>query len=380
MTSKPENVGDTKNKKTTNRIQSIRDKLNKKAGMNIAFNLNDPLNPTNVKMWIPTGSRWLDSIIASPDLVGKKRGGIPSGKVVELSGLESSGKSYMALQIAKNAQAMGFDVVYFDSESSLDVAFCSRIGLNVDDLIYTQATTVEKVFEIVEELLAETTKPILFIWDSYALTPSEFEVAGGFDPQKNVAVKARVSALGLSKLVTPLANVNSSFLVINQLKTNIDVGNPHAMLSEPYVTPGGKALVYAASLRIWLTRRKAKKWFIEDENGDRIGSDVKVVLKKNRFGQENRSCNFKILWGDPDNVSIYDEESWFDAIKPSRHLKGGGAGWWKLNYVEQLDKDTEVEHEKFQGVEGFLKKLKAEPKFKKRVLEVMDEVVIFRKP
>ena len=107
----------------------IRKLLNKTAGQQISHNLNKD-NPTNVKEWIPTGSRWLDSIVCRGSLAG-----IPVGKVTEIAGLESTGKSYMAAQVAANAQKMGIQVVYFDSESALDSSFLERSGCNVDDIV-----------------------------------------------------------------------------------------------------------------------------------------------------------------------------------------------------------------------------------------------------
>ena len=101
-------------------LKEMRNLVNKKAGTEIAYSLAGE-NPTDVRKWIPTGSRWLDSIICKGKL-----GGIPMGKVVEIAGQESTGKSYMAAQIAANAQKMGIDVVYFDSESAIDSVFLER--------------------------------------------------------------------------------------------------------------------------------------------------------------------------------------------------------------------------------------------------------------
>ena len=132
-----------------------------------------------------------------------------------------------------------------------------------------------------------------------------------------MAVKARILAKGMSKLTVPIANSQSTFLVLNQLKTNI-TRSPSEALTTPYMTPGGKAMIYAYSLRIWLTGRKAKASFVTDDKGFRIGSEVKVKLEKSRFGTQGRQCNFKILWGE--EVGVQDEESWLDAIKSSQHL------------------------------------------------------------
>ena len=136
-------------------LKEMRNLINKKAGTEIAFSLNDD-NPTDVKKWIPTGSRWLDSIICRGKLAG-----IPVGKVTEIAGLEASGKSYMAAQIAGNAQDMGIDVVYFDSESSLDFNFLEKAGCDPSKILYVQATSVEFVLETIEELLSSTDSQFL---------------------------------------------------------------------------------------------------------------------------------------------------------------------------------------------------------------------------
>jgi len=336
-------------------ISSMRELINKKAGMSVAHNLTED-NPTEVKEWIPTGSRWLDSIICKGKLAG-----IPVGKVVEIAGLEATGKSYMAAQIAANAQKMGIDVVYFDSESAIDPSFLERTGCNLDNLLYIQATSVEFVLETIEELLGSGENKWLFIWDSLALTPAISDIEGDSNPQSSMAVKARILAKAMSKITVPIANSQSTFLVLNQLKANI-TRNPTEALTTPLVTPGGKAMIYAYSLRIWLTGRKAKASFVVDEKGFRIGSEVKVKLEKSRFGTQGRQCTFKILWGD--EIGVQDEESWFEAIKD--HLDRSGS-WYTLVYEDGTE-------EKFQP-SRWTEALEND-KFKNRVLEIMDREVI----
>jgi recombination protein RecA len=338
-------------------ISKMRDIINRKAGMSVAHDLTSE-NPTEVKEWIPTGSRWLDSIICKGKLAG-----IPVGKITEIAGLEATGKSYMAAQIAANAQKMGIDVVYFDSESAIDPSFLERTGCDLQSLLYVQATSVEFVLETIEELLGSNDNRMLFIWDSLALTPSVSDVEGDFNPQSSMAVKARILAKGMSKLTVPIANSQSTFLVLNQLKTNI-TRSPSEALTTPYMTPGGKAMIYAYSLRVWLTGRKAKASFVTDDKGFRIGSEVKVKLEKSRFGTQGRQCNFKILWGD--EIGVQDEESWFEAIKGSKSLSNAGS-WYALEHD-----DGTVD--KFQP-SRWMKALESE-KFKKRVLEIMDREVI----
>lgn len=348
----------TKSKAGKLNIEEMRKLINKKSGMDVAYRLDEE-NPTEVKDWIPTGSRWLDGIICKGKLAG-----IPVGKVTEIAGLESTGKSYMAAKIAANAQKMGIDVVYFDSESAIDPAFLARAGCDLGTLLYVQAQSVEFVLETIEDLLANNENRMLFIWDSLALTPAVSDIEGDFNPQSSMAVKARILAKGMSKLTVPIANTQSTFLVLNQLKTNI-TRSPTEALTTPFVTPGGKAMIYSYSLRIWLTKRKAKASFVLDDKGFRIGSECKVKLEKSRFGTQGRQCAFKILWG-TENVGVQDEESWLDAIKGSKHLTSSGA-WYSLTM-----KDGSVK--KFQP-SRWMTAMEDED-FKVRVLEVMDEEVV----
>ena len=350
----------TKLKKPGNvSLDDVRSLLNKKAGRTIAHNLNEA-NPTEVREWIATGSRWLDSIICKGNLAG-----IPVGKIVEIAGLEATGKSFLAAQIAANAQKMGINVAYFDSESAIDPSFLERAGCDLNTLMYIQAESVEFVLETIEELLSSGHK-WLFVWDSLALTPSNGDVEGDFNPLSSMAEKARILSKGMSKLTVPIANAEATFLVLNQLKTNI-TRSPSEALTTPYVTPGGKAMHYAYSLRIWLTGRKAKASFIYDENGFRIGSEVKVKLEKSRFGTAGRTCNFKILWGDED-IGVQDEESWFEAIQISERLKQSGA-WFTLVKNDGTE-------EKFQR-KMWADKLKSED-FRESVLTIMDNDVIMK--
>jgi len=344
-------------------LEAIRKRINKVTGMNVAHDLTKD-NPTAVKQWIPTGSRWLDSIICR----GRKAG-IPVGKITEIAGLPATGKSFMAAQVAANAQKMGMQVVYFDAESSLDPGFLERAGCDLNVTMYVQAVSVEKVLETIEDLMSAAPETQwLFIWDSIAATASEKDIEGDFNPQSSMAVKPRIFSKAFPKLTIPLANQQSTLVLINQLKTNLNVRSPAEAMVTPFVAPGGKAIEYFCSLRVWLTKRKAKASFVTDASGFRVGSEVKVKLEKSRFGSEGRTATFKILWGT--DVGIQDEESWFTAIKLSGtdRLKQSGA-WYTL-----VDKKGK-EH-KFQATK-WTEKLQDE-NFRQMVHEIMDEVIIQR--
>ena len=343
-------------------IHDLMKLVNKKAGRTVAHNLTGD-NPTTVKEWIPTGSRWLDSIICKGQVSG-----IPVGKVTEIAGLEATGKSYMAVQIAANAQKMGKVVVYFDSESAIDPSFLEKAGCDLENLMYVQAQSVEFVLETIEELLGATDEKLVFIWDSLAFTPAISDVEGDFNPQSSMAVKARILAKAMSKLVIPIADQQATLIVLNQLKTNIPRGpNAHILaMTTPYITPGGKAMHYSYSLRIWLTGRKAKSAYINDEKGFRIGSEVKVKIEKSRFGSTGRNCAFRILWG-TDDIGIRDEESWFDAIKSSSRLTSAGS-WYTLSMEGGYSK-------KFQPSK-WNELISNDNEFRANVIRLMDEEIV----
>jgi recombination protein RecA len=341
-------------------IADMKKFINKKVGLDVAHDLRED-NPTEVKEWIPTGSRWLDSIICRG-----KMAGIPVGKITELAGLSSSGKSFMACQIAAEAQKKGHSVVYFDAESAIDPDFLENSGIDVgDSFMYVQAVSVEKTLESIEGLMGEwPDTQFFFIWDSIAATTSEKEMESDFNPQSTMAVKPRIFSKAFPKLTIPLANQQCTLLLINQLKTNIARSPAEAMVT-PFIAPGGKAIEYFSSLRIWLTKRKAKASYVVDDSGLRIGSEVKVKVEKSRFGSEGRTCGFKILWGD--GVGIQDEESWLEAIRLSGSDRFKPGSWNRL--ISKSGKEF-----KFQRTQ-WLDKLK-DKEFRQIVLDIMDEEII----
>ena len=135
---------------------------------------------------------------------------------------------------------------------------------------------------------------------------------------------------------------------------------------DPYVTPGGKSMQYAAALRIYLTGRKAKASYITDDNGYRIGSEVKARIKKSRFASDGRECVFKILWGD--EVRIQNDESVFEAIRGSDRVRNSGA-WYTLIHSDGTE-------EKFQS-KMWLDKM-SEEKFRAAAMEIFEEEVVVK--
>jgi RecA/RadA recombinase len=136
-------------------------------------------------------------------------------------------------------------------------------------------------------------------------------------------------------------------------------------MTTPYITPGGKAMHYSYSLRIWLTGRKSKAAYVLDSKGYRIGSEVKVKLEKSRFGTQGRNCVFRILWG-TESIGVQDEESWIDAIKNSKHMSISGS-WYTFTLGDYT--------KKFQPSK-WVSLIKGDPEFKQKIIELMDIEVV----
>tara|TARA_Y100001973_G_C5208620_1_gene343594 strand:- start:11966 stop:13096 length:1131 start_codon:yes stop_codon:yes gene_type:complete len=340
-------------------VSSIVDILNKEAGMKIAGKLSDQ-DYSDVKEWISTSSTWLNGITCRGQTAG-----IPVGRITEIAGKEGSGKSYMAAQIAANANKAGMTVIYFDSESSIDSSFLEKAGCD-DSTITVPTVDVETTLSSIEKTIASGAERVVFIWDSLANTPATAELEGTFNPTETIGLKARILGKGFSKLTNSLCRSQCTLVILNQLKTNITRDPADAMIN-PFITPGGKALDYNASMRIFLTARKSKKSFFYDENGFQAGIEVKAKLKKSRFGTEGRECTFKILWGD--EIKILDDESIFEAILGSERIKGSGA-WYTLI----MSDGTEKKFQKKQWPDL----MSSDDKFRANAMKIFDEEVILK--
>jgi len=344
----------------------IRAIINKKEGNKIAFNLAEE-DVTKIRDWISTGSFLLDLSI-----VNGQEAGIPAGRFTELAGLEGTGKSYMSAQIMANAQKKGYNVIFFESEFGSSAQFLEKAGINLQELTYVPTITCENVLEHIESLLGAVSKEeaakLFFVWDSLANTPTKAESElEKIDPTAAVSEKARIMSLGLKKLIMPVAT-SGGVLILNQLKTVIDssINMKYATDEQKFFTPGGKSLLYAYSLRVWLTKPKSKDSFIYNDKGNKIGSTVKAKMVKDRFGNEGKVCEFKILWGE-DPPSIQDEDSWLQIVEKSPHYTGGV--WRTLKYENG-------EIEKFQS--GDWKQKLQNQKFRDRVVFIIREEMLIK--
>lgn len=322
---------------------------------------------TDPKDWISTGSRLLDYNICQGKVAG-----IPVGKVTEIAGLNSAGKSFMSAIICANAQKKGIVPIYIDSEFAVQEDLLKKAGVDIEQFVIISQNKLETIFATVESVMKDNVDTrFLFVLDSLAncITDDESEESNltkTFNPHSFMGQGPKVAGKGFRKLLKPLWETQSTMVVVNHLKDNISADR-YEMMINPYRTPFGSAPAYAYSLRLWLTKARTKDGRLETETGDLVGNKVRVENKKNRFGRERRKIDIILNWGD-DSVSISDEQLWFEALKDANcpHIVSGQRN--TLKYEDGTE-------EKFYS-KDFLSKLK-EPKFAKRIEECFRDTFLY---
>ena len=258
-------------------IDKIADKIREQFGKDSMMIL-DPSLRVNIEIdSIPTGSIELDNIL--------EIGGVPRGRIVELYGLESSGKTTLALHIISNAQKKGLVAAFIDAEHALDIKYAKAIGVDISKLLFNQPKSGENALNIVIELI-KTRKIGVIVIDSVAALVPEKELSGDMDSQQ-MGAQARMMGKALRKMTHIVKKTNTSIIFINQIRDKIGV-----MFGERVVTPGGKALKFWAHLRLCITRIKTIiKGKIKKANLTR------VVVKKSKISTPYRQCEFTIVYG-----------------------------------------------------------------------------------
>lgn len=298
----------------------------------IAWSLaDDDDNPTDVKEFISTGNTLLDYIISN-----RRDGGIPVGKLTEISGEEASGKSLLCAHLIAEVQRQGGIAIYIDTENSANPDFLSRVGVDIKKMVYLQPGCCEDVGDAIVKTIVMARakarkKKILVVWDGIAATPTRSELEGSFDLNMNLQLEKSKVLSKMMRLISDTVGKEQVALVFtNQLKTKIGV-----MYGDPMTTPGGKAVPYAASVRLRLLAGKKKK---EGANPDAPDNDdakgaiygVHTVAKvvKNRLGPPFRRCEFDIHFA----TGIDDEGSWYDRLHEAGEIFSN-AGWRYLTSV-----------------------------------------------
>jgi recombination protein RecA len=300
----------------------LADSLNKqnKDGK-IAYFLDDDSSdaPTNVKDWLSTGNAMLDVAISN-----RPYGGLPVGRITEITGLEQSGKSLLSAHLLAEAQRKGGVAVLIDTETAVSREFLEAIGVDISKLLYVSVDTVEGIFEACETIIEQVRKGdkdrlVTIVVDSVAAASSKKEMEADYDKDGYATDKAIIISKAMRKITNMIGRQSIALVFTNQLRQKMN-----AMFGDPWTTSGGKALAFHASVRVRLKNMGQLK------AGDRIvGIKVRCQVIKNRMGPPLRHADFDIFF----DRGIDNYGGWISVMKDAKLVKQGGA-WYTYTDIE----------------------------------------------
>ena len=284
----------------------------------------DQETPTDIRGFVSSGSSILDLAIAN-----KPNGGFAVGRITEINGLESSGKSLVGAHILAETQKKGGVAVYIDTETSVSEDFLEVIGLDISKMLYLHLETVEDIFEAIEEIVikvreSDRDRLVSILVDSLAGASTKVEMEADFEKEGWATGKAIIISKAMRKITQMIGRQKIALVFTNQLRQKLGV-----MFGDPWTTSGGKALPFHASTRI----RLKNKGQIKDSKKNVIGMTILAQVIKNRLGPPLRKAEFPLYF----ESGIDDEGSWLQVMKDHGIVKVGGA-WYTLKYGDEVIK------------------------------------------
>ena len=319
----------------------------------VAFFLDSDEAPTNVEGCVSTGCAMFDVAISN-----RPFGGLPVGRITEITGLEQSGKSLVSAHLIAETQKLGGVAVLIDTETAVSREFLEAIGVDVSKLLYVTADSVEQIFDFTEtiiEKVRETSKDkiVTIVVDSVAAASTTNELAADYKKDGYATDKAIIISKAIRKITNMIGRQKISLVFTNQLRQKMN-----AMFGDPWTTSGGKALAFHASVRLRLKNMGQIKMKVNGKDKT-VGMKVRCQVVKNRMGPPLRAADFEIYF----DRGIDNYGSWLSVMKENKLVKQAGA-WYAYvdtetgeefkfqskDFIPLMDKNTELREQIYKKI------------------------------
>ena len=343
-------------------VESLADVLNKanKDAGKCAFFLDQKEDPSTITDWISTGCDILDLAISN-----RPHAGIPVGRITEITGLEASGKSLLSAHLLAETQKKNGLAVFIDTEQSVSHDFLSAIGVDVPKMLYVAAHTVEDIFEKIELLISQVRKSnkdrlVTIVVDSVAAASTKAELEADHGKDGYATGKAIIISKAMRKINDMIGKQRIALVFTNQLRVNLQA----AMFGDKYITSGGKAIQYHASLRLRLKGMGALK---VTQNGEpvHIGVKTRAVVVKNRMGPPMKYADFSIFY----DSGIDNYGNWIEVLKKHSIITGAKSPY---NYTKNNGEVVKID------VKTFAKDMKNDVELREELYQKIAEMTIMK--